>query len=139
MSAALYLIDTSALFRIFQRQIREQWNEQLTAGIIAVCPVVELEFLYSAQSLADRLAKQELLRTVFSRVPMPDRVFERADQLQQQLTESGQHRSAGAIDLMIVATAERENLIVLHEDHDFEAVSRLTGLPVKRVVRPPAG
>ena len=135
MSSALFLIDTSALFRIFQREVREQWAEQLRAGIIAVCPVVELEFLYSARSLADRLAKRELLGTVFSCVPMPDRIFELAEQLQQQLTESGQHRSAGVVDLMVAATAERENLIVLHEDRDFEAVSRLTGLPTKRVTR----
>ncbi|MEC4020154.1 PIN domain nuclease [Streptomyces sp. H27-D2] len=139
MSSALFLIDTSGLFRIFQKPVWEQWNEQLTAGIIAVCPAVELEFLYSAQSLADRLKKQELLRELFSWVPMPERAFERAQQLQQQLTESGQHRSAGAVDLLVAATAEREELIVLHDDRDYEAVSRLTGLPVKRVVTAPQG
>ncbi|TJZ39874.1 PIN domain nuclease [Streptomyces piniterrae] len=138
MSSALFLIDTSALFRIFQTPVWKQWNEQLTAGIIAVCPAVELEFLYSAQSLADRLKKQDLLREVFSWVPMPDQVFEQAQKLQQELTESGQHRSAGAVDLLVAATAEREGLIVLHDDRDYEAVSRITGLQVKRVVEPTA-
>jgi predicted nucleic acid-binding protein len=138
VSSALYLIDTSALFRIFQKQVREQWSEQLHAGIIAVCPAVELEFLYSARSLADRLEKQRLLRSLFSWVPMPDRVFELAHQLQQRLTESAQHRSAGAVDLLIAITAEREGLIVLHDDRDYEAISRRTGLPVKRVVTTPA-
>jgi predicted nucleic acid-binding protein len=139
MSSALYLIDTSALFRILQKPVRAHWMDQLTAGVIVVCPAVELEFLYSARSLADRLEKRQLLRQLFGWVPMPDRAFERAEELQQQLTESGQHRSAGAVDLLIAATAEREGLIVLHDDRDYEAVSRLTGLLVKRVVRPEAG
>lgn len=134
MSHALYLIDTSALFRIFRKPVREDWAEQLTAGVIAVCPVVEIEFLYSARSLADRLEKQELLRALFSWVPMPDRGYERAQEMQQALTESGQHRSAGAVDLLIAAAAEREGLIVLHDDRDYEAVSRVTALPVKRVL-----
>lgn len=133
MSSSLYLIDTSALFRVVQKQHRERWAEQLTAGLVAVCPVVELEFLYSARSLADRLEKQELLRALFSWVPMPDRAYERAQEMQQALTEGGQHRSAEAVDLLVAATAEREDLIVLHDDRDYEAVSRVTGLPVKRV------
>jgi predicted nucleic acid-binding protein len=138
VSTALYLIDTSALFRILQKSVRQQWADQLNAGIIAVCPVVELEFLYSAQSLADRLQKQQMMRSLFSWVPMPEQVFEQAEQLQQQLTDSGQHRSAGAVDLMIAVTAEREGLIVLHDDRDYETISRQTGLSVKRVVRPSA-
>jgi predicted nucleic acid-binding protein len=49
-----YLIDTSGLFRILQDKLRQAWSDQLTAGVIAICPIVELEFLYSARSLADR-------------------------------------------------------------------------------------
>jgi predicted nucleic acid-binding protein len=58
VSPALYLIDTSGLFRILQDKLRQAWSDQLTAGVIAICPVVELEFLYSARSLADRLEKR---------------------------------------------------------------------------------
>jgi hypothetical protein len=43
VSPALYLIDTSGLFRILQEKLRQAWTDQLTAGVIAVCPVVELE------------------------------------------------------------------------------------------------
>lgn len=136
MSSALYLIDTSAIFRVLQKSVRGHWSDQLNAGVIAVCPVVELEFLYSARSTADRLEKQRLLRALFTWVPMPERGFERAAEMQEQLTDTGQHRSAGAVDLLVAATAEREGLIVLHDDRDYEAVSRVTGLLVKRVVRP---
>ena len=64
-------------------------------------PVVELEFLYSARSLADRLEKQRLLRDLFGWVAMPDRAYDRAGEIQQRLTETGQHHSAGHVDILI--------------------------------------
>lgn len=133
MTPALYLIDTSALFRIFQADLRKAWSDHLSAGVIAVCPVVELEFLYSARSLADRLEKKRLLRDLFSWVTMPDRAWDRADEVQQLLTETGSHRSAGPVDLLIAATAERERLIVLCDDRDYQTVAAVTGQPVKFV------
>lgn len=133
MSHALYLIDTSGLFRILQDKLRQAWTEQLAAGVIAVCPVVELEFLYSARSLADRLAKKRLLREVFGWVPMSDRAYERAEVVQQLLCEVGKHRSAGPVDLLIAATAERERLTVLCDDRDYQTVASVTGQPVKLV------
>jgi predicted nucleic acid-binding protein len=133
MSSALYLIDTSGLFRVLQDKIRQAWSEQLAAGVIATCPLVELEFLYSARSLADRREKRRLLETVFGWVPMTDGAYERADEVQQQLTETGQHRSAGPVDLVLAATAERQRLILLCDDRDFEVVASVTGQPVRQV------
>lgn len=133
MTPALYLIDTSGLFRILQDKLRQAWSDQLAAGIIATCPVVELEFLYSARSLADRLEKQQLLHDLFGWVPMSEPAWERAAEVQQLLTDAGQHRSAGPIDLLIAATAERERLIVLCDDHDFQTIAAITGQPVKLV------
>ena len=133
MSPALYLIDTSGLFRILQGKLRKVWSDQLVAGVIAVCPIVELEFLFSARSLADRLEKQQLMHDLFGWVPMPERAYERAGEVQQMLTEGAMHRSAGPVDLLIAATAERERLTVLCDDRDFQAIARLTGQPVKLV------
>jgi predicted nucleic acid-binding protein len=136
VSAARFLIDTSGLFRILQKDHREAWSDFLSAGVVAVCPVVELEFLFSARSLADRLRKQQLLREVFAWVPMSDRAYERAQEVQQQLTERGAHRSAGPVGLLIAATAERSGLIVLCDDADYETVSAVTGQPVRRIATP---
>jgi predicted nucleic acid-binding protein len=133
VSPAIYLIDTSGLFRILQDELRPAWAEELAAGVIAVCPVVELEFLYSARSLADRLEKKRLLRTVFGWVPMAERAFERAESVQQMMTEVGKHRSAGSVDLLIAATAEQARLTVLCDDRDFDVVASITGQPVKAV------
>jgi predicted nucleic acid-binding protein len=129
----LYLIDTSGIFRILQSKLREEWSDQLAAGVIAICPIVELEFLYSARSLADRLEKRRLIREVFGWVPMHDGAYERADEVQQLLTEAGAHRSAGAVDLLIAATAERHHLTVLCDDRDFQTVATVTGQPVTLV------
>jgi len=133
VNPALYLIDTSGLFRILQDKLRQAWADQLAAGVIATCPVVELEFLYSARSLADRLEKRRLLREVFGRVALSDRAYQRADEVQQLLTETARHRSAGPVDLLIAATAERAGLIVLGDDRDFQTVASVTGQPVKLV------
>jgi predicted nucleic acid-binding protein len=133
VTPALYLIDTSGLFRILQAELRETWLEQLAAGVIAVCPIVELEFLYSARSLADRLEKQRLMSDLFGWVPMYEGAYDRARDVQQSLTATGAHRSAGAIDLIVAATAERNHLTVLCDDHDYLTVARITGQSVKLV------
>jgi len=133
VSVARFLIDTSGLFRILQRDHRQAWADFLTAGVVATCPVVELEFLSSARSLADRMAKQELLHQLFSWVPMAESAYERAEQVQQQLTVCGQHRSASAVDLLVAATAERSGLIVLCDDRDYETVAAVTQQPVRLV------
>ncbi len=102
--------------------------------MIALCPVVELEFRYSARSLADRLARRRrLLRELFGWVPMSERVYERAEAVQQMLTEAGTHRSAGPVDPLIAATAERERLTVLCDGHDYKVVASVTSQPVKLV------
>jgi predicted nucleic acid-binding protein len=133
VNVGIYLIDTSGMFRILQGELRKAWSDQLAAGVIAVCPIVELEFLYSARSLADRLEKQRLMRDLFGWVPVHDGSYERAGEVQQLLTEAGAHRSAGPVDLLIAATAERERLTVLCDDRDYQTVATVTGQPVKLV------
>lgn len=133
MTPSLYLIDTSGMFRILQAEPRQEWSDQLAAGVIAICPIVELEFLYSARSLADRLEKQRLIRDLFGWVAVHEGAYVRAGEVQQLLTETGRHRSAGPVDLLIAATAERERLTVLCDDHDFRTVAAVTGQPVKLV------
>ncbi|MEV5836201.1 PIN domain nuclease [Nocardia sp. NPDC052112] len=130
MTVAIYLIDTSGLFRILQEPCRKAWADQLAAGVIATCPIVELEFLYSARSLADRLEKQRLLRDLFGWTPMSDRSYERAGEVQQLMTECEAHRSAGPVDLLIAATAEHHRLTVLCDDKEYRTIARVTGQPV---------
>ncbi|AXE27052.1 VapC toxin family PIN domain ribonuclease [Streptomyces globosus] len=132
MNAALYLIDTSALAR-FMRNDAEQygWDQAAAAGLIATCPVTELEFFYSARSAADRARGIEDMRLLFGWVPVDDRAYDRAWQVQEALTKQGKHRSAGAVDLVVAATAELQGLTLLHCDHDFDCIAAVTGQPVQ--------
>jgi predicted nucleic acid-binding protein len=59
--------------------------------------------------------------------------FERASEVQQRQTEAGQHRSAGAVDMVIAATAEHERLVILCDDPDYRAVAKVTGQAVRFV------
>lgn len=55
VNAAQCLIDTSALARP-RRGDAEQygWDQAAAAGLIATCPIAELEFFHTARSGADR-------------------------------------------------------------------------------------
>ncbi|CAM5737461.1 hypothetical protein SHIRM173S_08999 [Streptomyces hirsutus] len=66
-------------------------------------------------------------RPLFGRVPVEDRAYDRAWQVQDTLTQRGQHRSAGAVDLVVAATAELRGLTLLHRDRDFECIAAATG------------
>ncbi|WP_084496642.1 PIN domain nuclease [Nocardia amamiensis] len=132
-----YLIDTSAAARmLINPSVRKAWHEVIAVGVVAICDAVELELLFTAQSLADRLEKKDILRELFGWAVTPDDVWVRAHHVQQLLTEHGHHRSAGVVDLVIAATAEANNLTVLHYDRDFETVAGVTGQPTQWIATP---
>ncbi|MGS2613952.1 PIN domain-containing protein [Micromonospora sp. LZ34] len=138
MKLADYLVDTSALVRLFRDPaVLARWEPAITAGLVAVCPLIELEFLYSARSVADRARLEEQLRIAFGWVAMPDRIYERATETQVELTGRGWHRSAAPVDLLIAATAEYHGLSVLHYDRDFDQIATVTGQPMRWLA--PAG
>jgi predicted nucleic acid-binding protein len=132
VSVADYLIDTSALVRILLRQATEDWEQRMGAGLVALCDLTELEVLYSARSEKDREAIEGRLNQ-FTWCPMPDGVYRRARVVQRELTAKGEHRSAGAVDLLVAAAAEEAGLTLLHYDRDFETIARTTGQPVRMV------
>lgn len=137
MSLAQYLVDTSALVRILRdRTVRVRWEQQITAGLLAICPIVELEMLYTARSKADREELVELIGATFVWIAMPERVFGRAEEVQGLLTDRGWHRSASAVDLLVAATAELERLTLLHYDHDHDQIATVTGQAVVWLAEP---
>ncbi|MFF4171047.1 PIN domain nuclease [Streptomyces sp. NPDC001744] len=137
MSPVTHLVDTSAAVRILARKhVQEEWVKHLTEGTVGLCDLTELEILYSARSANDRLAKEDLLAQLFNWTPVPDGVCPRARRVQQMLTNQGEHRSAGPVDLLVAATAELTGLTLLHYDKDFETVARVTGQPTQWVAPP---
>jgi predicted nucleic acid-binding protein len=103
------------------------WDQATAAGLIAICPITELEFFSSARSPADREKGIADMRSLFGWVPVHDRAFARAWEVQGELTSRSQHRSAGPVDLALAATAELHGLTLLHHDRDFDIIGRVTG------------
>ncbi|MFJ3879564.1 PIN domain nuclease [Streptomyces sp. NPDC090077] len=137
MSPVTYLIDTSAVVRVLTNEdVRKAWRDHLAEGVIGICEVTELEILFSARSLPDRLEKEALLGELFNWTPVPESVYIRARAVQRLLTGRGEHRSAGPVDLLVAATAELTGLTLLHYDKDFDAIARVTGQPARWVARP---
>jgi predicted nucleic acid-binding protein len=54
--------------------------------------------------------------------------------VQGDLVARGRHRSAGAADLLVAATAELAGLTVLHYDADFDVIADVTGQATEWVV-----
>jgi len=132
VTAAEFLIDTSALVRLMRPGAESfGWDQAAAAGLIAICPITELEFFYGARSLADREQGIHDIRSLFGWVPVHDRAFARAWEVQGELTSRGQDRSAGPVDLVVAATADLHGLALLHHDRDFGVIARVTGQPVR--------
>lgn len=128
MTPAQFLIDTSALARLMRPGAESfGWDQAVAAGLIAVCPITELEFFYSARSAKDRESAIEDMRAAFGWVPVHDRAYARAWEVQGELTTRGQHRGAGPVDLVVAATAELFGLTLLHHDADFATIASVTG------------
>lgn len=137
MSSRHYLVDTSAVVRIAREpEVKHFWREQIGAGLIAISPITELELLYSARSKSDRDEIQGDLRIVYVEAIIPDRIYERALDVQESLTRRGAHRSAGAVDLLTAAISEEHGMTLLHYDADYLQIAEVTGQPVKWVADP---
>lgn len=104
------------------------------AGELYVCPVGELEQLYSARSAADYDALREDLHLGFDRVAAPPDVFERALRLQRDLAHHrGMWHRTPIRDLLIAETALYHELGVVHVDGDFERIAEVRPLAVQRL------
>jgi predicted nucleic acid-binding protein len=128
-----FLADTSAISRLQTRKAAGRWERAVKAAKIAICDPVELEILRWVPGGATRREMQRSLRESYAWCPVPEDVWQRARQLQDTLGDRGQHSGASVVDLVVAVTAERRRLTVLHDDADYEVISRVTGLPVQRV------
>jgi predicted nucleic acid-binding protein len=133
-AVARYLADKSALSRLPKPTVAARLEPLLESGLVATCPVVELEVGFSARSpdeyseiVQDRAAGYEML-------PMDDWVWRRALEVQALLAAAGQLRSVPIPDLLVAATAERHGVTVLHYDEDYERIAALTAQPTEWVV-----
>jgi len=134
VTPALWLVDKSALSRLDRPEVVGVLSSRIDQGLVAVSIVTELEIGYSARSTAHYRATRRAIVDRLIPVTMPPRAEGRAREVQAELVDRGQHRSAGLADLLIAATAEMEGLTVLHYDADFDLIAEVTGQPCEWVV-----
>lgn len=130
--APLYLADKSALARLHNPPVARRLGPLLVDGLVATTPVIDLEVLYSARSLADY---EEILaeRRALPSYPLTPEVTDRATAVQHRLARGGHHRLP-LPDLLIAATAELNDLAVLHYDADYDRIAETTGQRCEWVV-----
>ena len=131
---SVLLADKSALeWARRDKRARAAFLSLRTAHVIAACHLTALEICYSARNQADLealLAGQRALEWL----PVNEAVMDRALEVQRLLAaHSGNGHRRPIPDLIIAATAERQGLIVLCDDRDFQTVASVTGQPVKLV------
>lgn len=132
MALSGWLLDKSAAARASEPAIREQLDEM--AGVVYLCPVGELEQLYSARSARDYDALKADLHDSFDVVIAPVDIFDRALGLQRDLAHHhGMWHRTPIPDLLIAETALHHGLGVVHVDRDYERIAEVRPLRVRRL------
>jgi predicted nucleic acid-binding protein len=127
-----WLLDKSAAARSGEPVIGGQLAE--LAGHLHICPVGELEQLYSARSADDYDALRDDLHAAYPMVVAPPDVLERALVLQRDLAHHhGMWHRTSIADLLIAETALHHGLGIVHVDRDFERIAEVRSLRVRRL------
>lgn len=119
-----YLVDTSALVRIIRRQVEPEWYDAVDRGLIALCEPVLVETLTGVDAKNFERAEDDL-RSAYPWVPIPDNAWAVVASVHRDLAKRSQHQGLSVADHLVVATGIHLKLVVLHEDADFETVSRI--------------
>lgn len=132
MALSGWLLDKSAAARSADERVGAQLSE--LAGSLYLCPVGQLEQLYSARSARGYDALDADLRETFQVVAAPPDVFDRALDLQRDLAHHhGMWHRTPIPDLLIACTALHHGLGIVHVDRDFERIAEVRPLVVRRV------
>jgi predicted nucleic acid-binding protein len=123
--ALTHLIDTSVLKRLAVHEVRAAVEQLVESGRLGRATISDLEVGYSARNVREWDRLVEAL-DVFDEVRVTAEHFVRALQVQRLLASRSQ-RGRKIPDLLIAAVAEAQKLVVLHYDHDFDEISKVTG------------
>jgi len=136
------LLDNSAWARLGSPSLAEARRSEIAGliedGHIAVCAPFLLEAGWSARSAAHH---EQLLADLLRlpRVTIDPQVEDAALSAQRELARRGHHRTASPSDLLIAACAHTHGSGVLHYDHDYDVLLKLTGLDYESQWLAPAG
>ena len=111
----LLLVDKSAFMRSPEA---ERYSETL-----CVCPIIELEILYSARD-ADEYARIEQRLDLYRSLRVDTQTLATARGAQRELAALGRHRIPMP-DLLIAACAQQHGAGVLHVDRHYDALAEV--------------
>lgn len=132
MAVAGWVLDKSAAARAGDPAVAEELAE--LAGRLAVCPVGELQQLYSARSARHYDQLQAELHASFDVVAAPPDILDRALSLQRDLARyHGMWHRTPIPDLLIAETALHHGLGVVHVDGDYSRIAEVRPLTVRRL------
>lgn len=131
MAVRGWLLDKSAAARSGEPRVASALAE--LAGLLYLCPVGELEQLYSARSAGDYDELKTELRSAFPLVSAPPDVLDRALALQHDLAHHhGMWHRTPIPDLLIAETALHNGLGIVHMDGDFDRIAEVRTLTLRR-------
>lgn len=132
MAITGWIVDKSAAARAEDPRVGLQLRE--LGGLLHICPIGELEQLFSARSADDYDRRRDLLHEAFESVAPPADVFERARRLQHDLAHHhGMWHRMPIPDLLIAETALHHGLGIVHVDGDYERIAEVRALTVRRL------
>jgi predicted nucleic acid-binding protein len=135
----IYLLDTSGLVRLLRDPgLQSAWYAAIDAESVASCCPQRTEFLHSARSGREFGEISEMFTDLYPDAPVPKNAGRWIDAVQRRMADTGHHRGASAVDLMIAATAAHHGLVVLHDDADYRAIARHAPDVREQNVREPA-
>ncbi len=134
MAVAGWLIDKSALVRIGESKAVTKWAQRIQSGLVHMSSITRLEVAYSARSEVDLRRSFSTPPLTHIRIePLSPAIEERAWEIIQYLAKRGQHRAPSIPNLLIAATAEKCDLVLLHVDKDFELIAKFTKQRIERL------
>jgi predicted nucleic acid-binding protein len=113
--SGLLLVDSSAYARGFRTA---DFDDEL-----CLCPITELEILYSARSARQYAALEERL-TLYRSLGIDSQTMSTARAAQRELAALGRHR-VPMPDLLIAACAQQHGAGVLHVDRHYDLLAQV--------------
>lgn len=131
---ARFFVDTSAVARMHLPIVADRLAPLIETGVVATCPVLDAEALYSARTPEEYEQIRADRRVAYEYVPINDEHWSAAMDAQRALARTGRHRAVGIADLLTSVLAAEHRLTIVHYDVDFEIAATVVNLSQRWVV-----
>jgi predicted nucleic acid-binding protein len=125
----LYLVDTSVWIEFFRKAPNKPTFIDLEE-VVTCLPVIQEVLQGIRDESAFRIAREAMFSFPIVESPLRQEIYEHAVDLHRQAKRSGITVRSN-VDCLIAACAIRNELIVLHKDRDFDAISGIAPLIVE--------